>query len=312
MNDNCKGYELIHDTNSGKTIAVETATGEMLDTVTATVPVGTIMYTPEQQRAYKERKERDNEKMIIKSHIGELGNYFFIASHLIINDIKPETLTRLLYLSTYAEYNTGRLRKTQRTTMVKSDLPKILNVSESTALRFLKDADNYITENGAGDLILNSAILKKGTLNKKEFVPYQKVYSEAFRNLYNNSSSTMHKRMGYIFQMLPYINVEHNVLCYNPYESDFNQIDFMTPQGLCEAIGYSIPMFYRLRKAFSELRINYKGKEEHLITIRRSDEDSDVEHIYINPHIIYSGSNYAKLESIFSLNMPESTDVSHF
>ena len=237
MND--RGYEIIFDNTTNRPIAIERATGEVYETTTRTVPVGSIFYTPEQQRDYRERNKAKEEKQMYRKHADALGNYFFISADSSINTIKPETLTRLIYLCTYGEYNTERLRKTQRTIMKKSDLPVVLNVSESTALRFFNDAQNYITENKNGELILCRTLFKKGTLSKQEYIPYQKIYSKAFRELYQRSSPNMHKRMGYIFQLIPYINIEHNVLCYNPDEQNFCDIEFMSTQDFCNEIGYS-------------------------------------------------------------------------
>lgn len=57
-----KGYDEIYDDKTGRILNVERATGEVYDTINVTIPVGSVCYTPEQQRSYKERKDRESKK----------------------------------------------------------------------------------------------------------------------------------------------------------------------------------------------------------------------------------------------------------
>ena len=58
-------YEAITDGATGKRYFINKDTGEATEAVTVEVPVGTVYYTPEQQKAYRKRKEREKEKGVI-------------------------------------------------------------------------------------------------------------------------------------------------------------------------------------------------------------------------------------------------------
>ena len=44
-----KGYDTVLDTNTGEMLSVKRSTGEVLPAIAVNVPVGSIIYTPEQQ-----------------------------------------------------------------------------------------------------------------------------------------------------------------------------------------------------------------------------------------------------------------------
>ena len=57
-----KGYDTVLDTNTGEMLSVQRSTGEVLPAIAVNVPVGSIIYTPEQQEEYKRRKEQEDER----------------------------------------------------------------------------------------------------------------------------------------------------------------------------------------------------------------------------------------------------------
>ena len=44
-----KGYDTVFDTNTGEMLSVQRSTGEVLPAIAVNVPVGSIIYTPEEQ-----------------------------------------------------------------------------------------------------------------------------------------------------------------------------------------------------------------------------------------------------------------------
>ena len=51
------------DANTGEMLSVQRSTGEVLPAIAVNVPVGSIIYTPEQQEEYKRRKERSEGRL---------------------------------------------------------------------------------------------------------------------------------------------------------------------------------------------------------------------------------------------------------
>lgn len=70
------------------------------------------------------------------------------------------------------------------------------------------------------------------------------------RKLYIMVQPSQHKHLGYLFKMLPYVNLEYNVLCHNPLESNLDDIQLMTVSEFCGAIGYDISNWHRLNKIY--------------------------------------------------------------
>lgn len=227
---------------------------------------------------------------------GGLGQFVF-ENNKVELDLSPESIVRLVYLSTYMRYNRSELFVTQRTKMNEKDLPEILRVSESTARRFKNEVcPVYLQIDEQGYLTINNELFVFGK-NANAGESYQKVYVEAVRNLYRQTPTTQHKHLGYIFALLPYINIEYNVLCWNPYEDKLDNIELMTVKEFCEKIGYNRSNINRLIRIYSSLFFEIDGKQMRFCSFV-TDGKSSLEnmHIFINPHVLYSGSDYRKVE----------------
>ena len=98
---------------------VKRSTGEVVNSITVQVPIGTIFYTPEQQEEYKERKEDEEQKKIRRANNKPLGEFCFMNSKEKYKDVSPQTVTRLVYLATYLPYDESCLCKWGGKKMVK-------------------------------------------------------------------------------------------------------------------------------------------------------------------------------------------------
>ena len=63
---------------NGNDYAVNTLTGEVLDAIKTIVPVGSRIITPEQQEAYKKRKEIERLKAQRIEQDSDLGYFYFL------------------------------------------------------------------------------------------------------------------------------------------------------------------------------------------------------------------------------------------
>ena len=137
--DTLQGYEHIVDQKTGTTIAVERATGEVFETITVTLPVGTQWITPEAMELIRERKEKQRAFFEKQDACKPLGSYIFVSTELSNSELKPATLARLVFLSTYVRYETNELYRTQRKLMNIDDLPEVMRMSFSSVHRFMKE-----------------------------------------------------------------------------------------------------------------------------------------------------------------------------
>ena len=159
---------------------------------------------------------------------------------------------------------------------------------------------HYIFEQADGTLKM-SPLFCRGKLkhqSKKECTSgYQQIYIEALRQLYWQTPVSKHCHLGYIFEMLPHINWEYNLLCWNPSEKDIEKVELMTIDELCATIGYSRSQRARLWNACQQLKFQSSGRTHNLVSfVPGSDMQIGNMRIFINPRVIYRGSNWHRVE----------------
>ncbi len=291
-----KGYDYYRD-EAGALKALNRDTGEITDAVETVLPVGTISYTPEQQERYKERKALENRAYLQRANNTELGHFYFANKGEPFNAVSPENVTRLIYLNTYANYD-GVLMLTERTPMKKSDLPKVLGLSVATVSRFLKDvAPDYIMENGDGLILPNRDIFMRGTLDRKaNRSMYQKIYIEAVQRLYKAVPIKNHRQLGYLFKLLPHINIEYNLICRNPDETELEKVELISLAEFCNMVGFDVAHIGKLLRIYSNLLFDVDGQMERFCAIAYDGIQKSNAKIIVNPHILYSGSDYRRVE----------------
>lgn len=292
-----QGYEYIADESTGKTMVVRRSTGEISEAVNITVPYGSIIYTPESQERYKERKDQERRNELRRLTGKPLGSFYFVPASERFANIAPETVTRLIYLNTFVRYD-NKLMLTERTAMKRKDLAEVLNVSKSTVSRFWKEVSPaYITESDSGLIFTNNIIFKRGYIKTaKEFVQYQKFYIRGIRKLYEATERNNHRQLGYLFKLLPFINLEYNMLCYNPSETAIEKIELISIADFCKMIGYDIAHLNKLMYIYRSIQFEVGGRYERFCAITYDGVNKNNAKIFINPHILYCGSDYNRVE----------------
>ncbi len=255
------------------------------------MPVGSIYYTPEQQRAYKERKEaerqRELENEMRKQWRKNTPAFCFVSAEEQEQEIRPATMARLVYLATYLDY-TGRLKRTERHPMKFSDLEDVLHLKKSEVYSFWNEVkDKYVFGDEKGCLCMHSSFARRGKLPYGE--RYQQIYINAVRALYNSTGSIRHKYLGYVFQMLPFINVEYNILCKNPMETNLDCIEQLSIDEFCVEVGYAPANRTRLMKAYASITFPVNGKREQFCAFITKGADIGSTKIIINPRVLYHG-----------------------
>lgn len=261
---------------------------------------GSLVLTPEDQERQQKEKERIREAAKMRSekelnrHRNRNERFYFVAADNSL-DLQPIDAARLIFLSTYVGYDSDQLfsgYKDRR--MKKSDLPKILEVSPDTSERFWKAVSPmYITEDPEGYLHVNKDWICRGRL--KEFKQYQQFYDGAIRKLYRTATSGSKKRIGYVFNMLPWINREWNVLSENPHEEDLNAVQPLSVSEFCMITGLDPSNIQRTLRQFQSIRFQTDRGLERFCSV----VDNGAE-IVINPSVLYVGSNINRVK-VFDL-----------
>lgn len=292
------GYDYFINEN-GNQVAVSRNTGEVTEAITVTLPIGSKSYTPEQQQQYKKWQEHKLSQCLRKNASDELGNFYFLLTNNVFDDVQPQTATRLIMLFTYLHYD-GSLKLTQRTSMRKSDLQEVLRLSKSATHQFWNEVKNrYLSEIDGVLFSTDNKFVFRGKMNK-EHQPYQKFYINSVRNLYRKVANTKkHKQLGYIFKLLPYINIQFNIICKNPFESDLNMIEPLTIGEFCELIQYNSSNFHRLLRDYRQITFYVQNRKENFVSFIWDGitNKSDMK-FYVNPHILYAGTNYEQVKML--------------
>ena len=230
----------------------------------------------------------------------ELGDFIYSHSNEgAFHDLSADTMARAAYLASYISYGTDELWRTKYKRLLRKDLPAVMNVSKPTADRFWKEVkDRYFRRDDDGSLHSVGRSFVRGKLDAPNAVEYQRLYTAALRELYDKVPPTQHKRLGYALKMLPYLNFEYNVLCNNPTEKVYDLIEPMTVSEFCNAVGFDQSNVHKLAKAYGRLTFTADGREEVFCKFVCNGDSLSTANIYINPRLVYNGSDFRKVEAI--------------
>lgn len=291
-------YKFLDETKSN--LAVDEDTGEVTEAKAVIIPIGSRVITPKQQEAYDELKERQIKREMRRKIQDELGYFYFVMREHEFGKLSAESSARLVYLCTFLDYD-NKFMITNHRIMKKSDLKEILFVSARTALNFWKEVeDTYIVDLGKDGLRLNNPNIIRGCITSSEKI-YKKFYIDGIRKVYRVCPISKHKYLGYIFKLLPYVNTEYNMLCRNPDEEELKEIVPLTATEICRLIGYDETNVGRLTQLYKKLTFENQGEEEYFLSFIYNQSGLRSLRAFINPHILYSGSNYERVKVVGEL-----------
>lgn len=297
------GYEYLDDDHS-----IQRSTGEIVKAGWVHLPSGTIAYTPEQQEIYKEKKEAERQKELRRCTNNPLGSFLFADADHRYTDISPQTMARLIYVSTFLPYGERELKGNKGAPMTKRDIKRVTKLSEATFFRFWNEVNGkYLFEDNKSHIYVSDNF-KRGKLPKNaNHTEYQKIYIQAVRSLYESCPTSKHKHLGRIFQMLPYINIEYNILCFMPQEADIENIIPMSINEFCTVIGVSPEKRARLIREYAEITLPVQGRHERFCSFVFDGLDMDSARIFVNPRILYRGSDWNKVAVLGAFTAPQET-----
>lgn len=303
MENNTRTWDYAFDENNPDIFyKVDVTTGEIIDLGTYK-PVFNRdrLITAERQAAWDNYNKMQEEKAKRRDISKKNGEHYFVPRLHGFPDLKPQTAARLIYLFTYADYSErgGRLMLTQKTEMRKKDLKDILGLSDDAVKIFLDEVcPKYISVDDKEVMAATSIAYKRGAL--KDGRTYHRFYDHWVQTLYRNVSSRKHRYLGYIFQLLPYISIEYNVLCFNPTEKDITKIEFMCLGEFCEKIDFNKSHADRLLEAYGKIRFLVTDENgthmERFVSITYDGLNRHNAKVYINPRILYSGAHPEHVE----------------
>lgn len=256
---------------------------------------GAKISSAEDQFNAQERREKELKNKYRRTQTDELGNFVLLRVKKIPVDLDPATLARLTLLSTYIDYK-NRLMINKHTIMKKSDLPRILNISERAARDFVSEVKNKYLIFRDGEMYLSKEYYR-GESDKYKRDAKQKLFIQTTQDLYYKLKPREHRYFGYVIRIIPFVNREFNILCHNPDEVVFDQIKPLSIGEICDLLKYENTHSDRLLDGLTKCIFRADDQDQSLCAIVQSVGNGITGYgMFVNPRILYNGSDYNKVE----------------
>lgn len=255
---------------------------------------------------------KSDELKCMNSDLGGFVNMCYVSNKLLFNELNIDraNIARLIYLATYIDYNNRQenvlikyTRHKTIKTMTKKDIKEVLKLSDRALDKFMKDMkDNGLIYEAFDKFYISGEHFSKGKCNFKK--DYTRIYIYPTRSLYMNCTSRQHKQLSYIYQLIPFMNKELNIICKNPKESDISKIEKLTLQDICKLLGVSTEqsVMRKFRDKLLEFYIKVDGKKYFFLSYVRALNGYGLkDYFIINPNVCWSGNNMNHLKEVLNL-----------
>ena len=209
-------------------------------------------------------------------------------------NIADASLTRLIYLSTFLGYK-GYLITDNGISITKRICKDKLGLSENTFSLFWNEMiNNNIFEYKEKRIFMDKNMFCKGKIKTDKNAI--RLNCETVRYLYEHCQSiSNHKKLSNLFKVIPWLNREWNIVCWNPDETERDRVKYMTLGDFAEKMGYDRSNAKRLAKDLSKVTFYKKGeyeKKRAFLYVVDKDFAPDQWIVVMNPLVLYSGQNY--------------------
>ncbi len=267
-----------------------------IDTETGEVVAGITMIDADGWKEILDRKKRQESRDLRRMDHGPLGKFYLSACRRNqFEGLRPQDVTRLIYLASYLNYKNILMLNEQRAVTL-ANLPEVLGVSEATAKRFWDKVNGrYVFQCDDKSLAVKDTFFRG---KQKHIVErLTKFYIQSVQKLYKSTPTSKHGCLGRVFHLLAHINVEFNILCHNPEETDLSKVSPMTFKQFCKETGYSWSKAHRLAQDLSSITFDVDGEQRHFVAFVTTEATSNDRLIVVNPRVIYGGHNFERVEA---------------
>ncbi|HBE9638627.1 TPA: hypothetical protein KRN26_002399 [Clostridioides difficile] len=256
-------------------------------------------FSPEQRAIINNKKE-------LPYHNFKLGGFVFctyVKNELLFNEvnISKANISRLIYLATYLNYNTGEENLLVRYSQFKEMIPidrknmrEILNLKDRAFRNFLADVKKCeLLYESNNKFYINPKYFTKGIPNF-ENKEYTRIYINTSRFLFEHCTPRQHKQLSYIYQLIPYIHFESNILCLNPHETDISKIKKISLYKICQLLNISTIKqdMNKFKKELLRFYIKVEDDKYYFfkyVIVEGNNKNTD--YFIINPCVIWKGKN---------------------
>ena len=246
----------------------------------------------------------------------EMGSFvFFVIDNMdkLTNILNDSELVRYIYISTFTKSN-GYLQVDNNLDYInKEKLEKLMNTNERTFSNFYnklienkllieEPATNYIMKDGevVADgydetrlkLQVDSQYAYKGKV-PKHMKAYIRLYVNKIRELYLNTDGRSLRKLAIVYKLMKFISWKHNILCYNPEESNVDMLQPLKIEDILDYLGYKKGNLYRFKNDFYSLK---SGNDYIFMTLQKGTSDYLKSTIVVNPKFMYAGNDLHEVQ----------------
>ena len=293
-----------------RVVAINVDTGEELANVF--IKKGETIEMQNRKNISNEQKDYLQKKDFMGEMAETLGGYvhvFYVKDELLYNklNLNPADVSRFLYLATYISYNYKdrnllvKKEKGQLKPMTQKDIMKVMNLGKTTFFSFIKEmkSKELIIEKN-NKFYVNEKYISKGKIKDNED-SYIRLYINTTRYIYKHTTSTKHRQLGYVLQLLPYVDFDTNHILINNEKAEIR--DIMKLLGLSTNNKQSINKF---KKALLNFTINYQGNDYYLFGAHTYEYGKEFRtYFVINPLVLFAGNNIELIQDVCNQLMIE-------
>ena len=221
--------------------------------------------------------------------------------------LSKATVTRLLMLSTYLDYDNCLVLEIPKTKkqakdveyMKRKDIQEVLGLKQKAFCDFLKE----ITE--AKILIKEDKIYKlssdyfyRGETSKDVY--FSRMYIDTVRELYVNTSTRKHSTLSYVFQLMPFAHWKTNILVKDRM-SNIENMEHLNMYDICELLGLETDKkaVSFMKKELLSFRVVRDGKELYLFNyLKVGGAKGSKESFVINPLVYNAMSDFNDFKQV--------------
>lgn len=239
------------------------------------------------------------ENCSVPQNYGDFAWSVYDTAKILMPDLKPATLTRLMLLVTYMDYDNVLIRD-DGVRMNLGNVRDILRVSDRTLYNIVNELKATGIMNFGDIITVNPLVFCRGRQNRiEQSMLYQdekmiaRLYRNGVRALYNSAKAGSAKKLSYIFRIMPFVNREYNIVCFNPLETASNRIRPIPLGDLSEIVGYGRSHASKFQSLLLDPVFETGAGETRAVRYVSGDKIGIEHHcLFINPEVYYGGSRH--------------------
>lgn len=211
--------------------------------------------------------------------------------------LSQSDIARLMFIGTYTGYDDGCLRHDNKILIDRAALSKLVGISREQFSKFYGrlQAEDIIRDENEG-VFVNPSVFQRGESEAGlSDIQRTRIYRRTVRDLYAEYGKGRGvKQLAIVFTLIPFLHYSTNVVCFNPQEYYYDQIQPMTVDKLAALLNYTETR--KLKAAMNSVKLG----GQPVFAFVEDIEDKRKRRIIVNPRVVFAG-NAEGLEKVRAL-----------